>query len=123
MESRLTRITQHMAVLASVERHADETIDRRADVTHGIQLLVNDFCRHIPPLKQIAVQPAEIAVDIFARLDVLDPVDRSRLAVAKSFVTSCPLIFVISPTRSSHSGARCADVREVIPPAMRPRSI
>src|SRR5882757_3613890 len=83
MESRLTWITQHMAVLASVERHADETIDRRANVTHGIHLLVNDFCRHILPLKQIAVQPAEIAVDIFARLDFLDPVDRSRLAVAK----------------------------------------
>ena len=38
----------------------------------------------------------------------------------KSFVASCPLIFIISLTRSSHSGARWADVREVMPPAIGP---
>src|SRR4051812_3218541 len=40
----------------------------------------------------------------------------------KSFVASCPLIFIISLTRSSHNGARWADVRDVMPPQMRPRS-
>src|SRR5258705_6791629 len=74
MEGRLTWVAQHVAVLAAIERHADETMDRRADIPHRIHLLVDDICRHVPALKQIALQPPEIAVDIFLLLDVLDSV-------------------------------------------------
>ena len=58
-------------------------MDGRANVAHRFHLLVYDFCRHVPTLEQVAVEPPEIAVDLFACLDLLDPVDRSRLAVAK----------------------------------------
>ena len=83
VESRLTRVAQHMTVFAASKRHADKTMDRRAHIAYGVHLLVDDFCRHIPALKQITVQPPEIAVDVFLPLDLLDSVDRRRLAVAK----------------------------------------
>ena len=82
MEGRLTRVAQHMAILAAIERHADETLDGCADCAHRMHLLVNDVCRHVAALKQIAVQPSEGAIDVFLLLNVLDPVDRCRLASA-----------------------------------------
>ena len=37
MEGRLTRVAQHMAILAAIERHADETLDGCADCAHRMQ--------------------------------------------------------------------------------------
>ena len=57
-------------------------------------------------LKEKAVEPPEVAVDLLLFLDFLDAVDGSGLAVAKELCCYFPLIFVISLTRSSHKGAR-----------------
>jgi hypothetical protein len=83
MKGRLPRIAQDMAAVTSIERDADEAMDGGADRMHRVHFLVDDVCRHISSLKEIAVEPAEVAIDRFLLLNLLNPVDRSRLAVAK----------------------------------------
>ena len=84
MEGRLTWGAQHVAVLAAIERHADGNSRTGAPTSpHRIHLLVDDICRHVPALKQIAVQPPEIAVDISSSGRPRFLVDSCRLAVAK----------------------------------------
>lgn len=80
MEGGLLRIAKHLAIFAALERHADQAMNGRPHFAHGVQFLINDFGRHAPALKEIAVEAAEIASDAFVSLDLLNPVDRGRLA-------------------------------------------
>jgi|1185.fasta_scaffold55984_2 hypothetical protein len=69
-----------MAFVASVEGNADQTLDGCADGSHGVELLIDRVGRLTVALKQIAVETAEVAVDPFLVLDLLDAIDRSSLA-------------------------------------------
>ena len=66
MKGRLPGIAQRMAFIASVEGNADQTLDGCADGSHGVELLIDRVGRHTVALKQIAVEPAEVAIDPFA---------------------------------------------------------
>ena len=83
MKCRLTGISQRMAAVASVEWHADQTIDRSACRPHSIKFLVDHVGRHIVSLKQVAVETAKIAIDPFALLYLFNAVHRSSLAFIK----------------------------------------
>jgi hypothetical protein len=80
MESRLPGITKHVAAFTSLERNADQSMDRRADFLHRFQFLIDDIGRHAVALKEVPIQPPEVAGDLFVRLDLLDPVDGGGLA-------------------------------------------
>ena len=83
MKCRLPRITQRVALVASAERDADQTLDRCADRPHGIEFLIDHVRRHIVALKEIAVETPEIAIDLFVLLNLLDAIDRRGLALIK----------------------------------------
>ena len=83
MKGRLARIAQHVPLVAAGEGHADQPVDRRAHLANRIQFVVDDLRIGIERLEQIAVEPAEIAVDLFPLLNFLDPVDRRGLALVK----------------------------------------
>ena len=91
MEGRLPRVAQYMAVLAAIERYADEAVHGRADPAHRIHLLIDNVGRHVASLKQIPVEPPEVTVDPFGLLDLFDAVDGSGLAVAEKLRRFLPL--------------------------------
>ena len=74
-----------MTLVASGERNADQTVDRRPRRAYGIEFLIDHVGRHIIALKEIAVQAPEIAIDLFFLLNLLDAIDRRRLALVKQF--------------------------------------
>ena len=80
MEGRLARITQGMLLVAARERHADEPVDRRADLANASSSSSMICGVGVERLKQITVKPAEIAVDDFPLLNLFDAVDRGGLA-------------------------------------------
>ena len=83
MKSCLSGVTQRMAAIATVERHADQTLDRSAYRPHGVELLVDHVSRHIVALKQVAVEAAKIAIDPFALLYLFNAVHCRSLAFIK----------------------------------------
>ena len=87
-------------------------MDGSSDFADGVHFLVDHIRRHVSALEEIAVEPPDVAIDLLDLLDFLDAVDRSGLAVAEKLRRLLALIFVISLTKSTHSGARWADVRE-----------
>lgn len=90
MKSRLPGIAQNVAALAPFEGYAHQPVDGSSDLADRIHFLVDDIGRHVPPLKEIAVKPAKVAVDLLYVLDFLDAVDGSRLAVAKELCRLVP---------------------------------
>jgi hypothetical protein len=62
-----------------------------SDLPNRVHFLVNGVRRHIPALKEIAVEPPEITIDLLTFLDFLDAVDGSGLAVAKELCRVAPL--------------------------------
>ena len=84
MKRGLARIAQHMLSFAVGEGHADQAMDGRADLADRLQLVLDDLRVGIERLKQIAVEPAKIAVDGFPLLDFLDAIDRRRLALVEA---------------------------------------
>ena len=98
MKCRLPGITQRMAAVASAERNADQTLDRRAYRPHSIEFLVDHVGRHIVALKQVAVETAEIAIDPFALLYFFDAVDRRGLA----FIEKLRLVFPFDLLHLAH---------------------
>ena len=83
MKVRLPWITQGVAVLTSLQWHAHQPwtgapTSRTASISWPMI-----SARHIPALKEIAVEPPEVVIDLFFILDFLDAVDGRGLAVAK----------------------------------------
>src|SRR5436190_7586537 len=72
-----------MAVLAPLEGNADQPVNGRADLAHRLELLVDDIGGHVLALEQVAVEPAEIAIDAFGLLDGFDAIDCGRLALVE----------------------------------------
>jgi len=79
----LLRVTQHMLAFAMPEGNADEAVNRRADLANRVQFVVDDLRIGIERLKQVAVEAAEIAIDLLPLLDFFDAVDRRCLAFIK----------------------------------------
>lgn len=75
----LAWISKDMPVLAAFERHADQPMNGSADLAHRFELLIEYIGRHAVTLKKIAVSTEEVAGNILAGLDVLDPVDGGSL--------------------------------------------
>ena len=80
MEGRLSRIAQGMLLLASLKRHADKPVHGCADPADRVDFLVNDLRVGIERLKQIAVEPAKIAFDLFQLLNLFNAVHCRGLA-------------------------------------------
>ena len=66
MERGLARITQRVPVAAAFERHAHQAMHRRSDFPHCFQFVVNHFAVGLGRLKQIAIKPAKVAIDVFS---------------------------------------------------------
>ncbi len=81
MKGGLTRISQHMLLVAMGQRHTDQPMHGRADRADGVQFLLDDFRIGVQRLEEIAVEPAKIAVDLFTLLNLLDAIDGRGLAL------------------------------------------
>ena len=80
MECALPGISQRVLVFAVGEGNADHAVDRRADLADRVEFVLDDLRIGVQCLKKIAVEAAEIAVDLLLLLDLFDPVDGRRLA-------------------------------------------
>ena len=80
MEGALPWIAENMSIIASLEWNSNQTMYSRADLAYRFELRVNDIGGHSIALEEIAIEPAKIAIDVFAFLNLLDAIDGGRLA-------------------------------------------
>src|SRR3954469_15698911 len=84
MKGRLTVIAQCVLVFAAGQSpDAAKTVDGSTDLAAAVELVVNDLGIGVEGLKQVAVEPAEIASNPFLLLDFLDAIDGGGLALVK----------------------------------------
>jgi hypothetical protein len=64
MKGGLPGIAQDVTILTTLQWHAHHSVDGGSDLADRVHLLVDDISRHVPALKEIAVESPEFAIDL-----------------------------------------------------------